>query len=144
MLSPQVANAPATATTLTFTPETNPTPKLTHQPSITYDYIIQAKHYLKGSDKVKVNVYYKFVTLVSLLFATDHINLILFEDKTNPISEGSAVPKDEKELKCYCKDSHVSKNRTLHYVFRIQCHDVKFFGLKQEMLPWLIEKQIYI
>ena len=100
-------------------------------------YTIDARHCNVTKGNLKVNVYYKFLKVVGYLFTTDEIELIEFDEEDNPIREGPLVPKNEAELLKYCKDAHVSKNGSLHYIFKIRIHNSPFFRIKRRLMTWL-------
>ena len=147
MVRPDINGSPPKSPTISFEPDllqqqetSDPIP----QKSSTSTYTIDATHYLDGKEKQHVNVYYKFVHLIGFLLISDQVELVQFDDLSHPIREGPEIPQDEEKLKLYCKDAHVSRRKTLHYIFKLKCYNVKFYDLKTDIIPWLQKNNIYI
>ena len=83
---------------------------------------VQVKTIIHKKEGKTVNVYPRFITLMSRMFSEVKVILVTFdkEEEGREIAKIQNIPKSEEGFKKYCYDVHMTRDgQALYYMFRI-------------------------
>ena len=113
-------------------------------PTKTFQYTLDARHVFTGNkSQMDLDPVQKFILVADALIKTKQVRIVNFYNPTKFLNNTSEIPNETSQFEQYCKDSHMNKGHSLHYIFKI-VSTTTFYKLKQRLMTWIQQSRIYL